>query len=437
MDNFRDGKEILIFGHGLMGAPVIAWQLLLGQRVRVWTNTNKTENTKEKAFNKAMADIQKALESYSKVCAAMAADDPDLLDVLPQVSTEVLKRLTIQVENPSSGEDDRSALGIWLVIDCTRDLTKKGSAAQCITEKNEAINKISGLFKKVHEESPEAVLAIKHEAIEPCEVEDACKLPVIRVRFLLPVFFIQYVEVLGTNRTMTSRVTEWLAEFQLTPFSSLERVRMDDAKHSISESTLFLMRRYARQYYKGEQPSNEECQICWDAQAEVLSVKCGHSMMCYQCSLKLLDSRCPVCRAEGAYGPDALMKKDACSPLAASSSHSPVSFGIDSVDELLIAAQHGDTPRVQQLLLEGADVNATNPGGYTALITAAVFGQQHIVRVLLDARADVELQTSSGNTALLGAAIRGHTDLMHFLISKGASVSPRNVEGYSVEDLME
>jgi len=386
-----------------------------------------------------MADIQKALESYSKVCAAMAADDPDLLDVLPQVSTEVLKRLTIQVENPSSDEDDRSALNIWLVIDCTRDLTKKGSAAQCITEKNEAINKISGLFKKVHEESPEAVLAIKQEAIDPREVEDACKLSVIRVRFLLPVFFIQYVEVLGTNRTMTSRVTEWLAEFQLTPFSSLERVRMDDAKHSLSESTLFLMRRYARQCYKGEQPSNEECQICCDGKAEVLSVKCGHSMMCYQCSLKLLDSRCPVCRAEGAYGPDALMKMDACSPcsrLAASSSHRPVSFGIDPVEELLVAAQQGDTPRVQQLLNAGVDVNVTSPGGSTPLIAAAVAGQQRTVRVLLDARAYIDMQTRAGNTALLGAALHRHMDLVRFLISQGASVSPRNAEGHSVEDHM-
>ena len=65
---------------------------------------------------------------------------------------------------------------------------------------------------------------------------------------------------------------------------------------------------------------------------------------------------------------------------------------------------------VQKLIDEGADVDAQDTVGWTALVVAILHGGEHaeaIMRVLVDAEADVNKQDEDGSTALMYAAEEG------------------------------
>lgn len=98
-------------------------------------------------------------------------------------------------------------------------------------------------------------------------------------------------------------------------------------------------------------------------------------------------------------------------------------------DALRRAARNGDAARVQQLIAEGAGVNAQNTHGYTALIEAASKGHPAVLRLLLDAHADPNLQTSYGATALSLASAH-HPEVVRMLLAAGADV---NASGPLVE----
>jgi len=93
--------------------------------------------------------------------------------------------------------------------------------------------------------------------------------------------------------------------------------------------------------------------------------------------------------------------------------------------ELIDAAGNGDTETVALLLEKGADVDATDDFGTTALIRAADEGHTGSVALLLDRGADVNTTTDSGMTALIRAAEEGHTDTVVVLLEKGADVDIR------------
>ncbi len=62
---------------------------------------------------------------------------------------------------------------------------------------------------------------------------------------------------------------------------------------------------------------------------------------------------------------------------------SPVFAAADDTGTLIDAASHGDIKRVRSLLAGGADVNAKDTDGVTALMMAAQDGHTDIVKVLL------------------------------------------------------
>ena len=88
------------------------------------------------------------------------------------------------------------------------------------------------------------------------------------------------------------------------------------------------------------------------------------------------------------------------------------------------AAQQGDLDRVRVLLVEGADVNAAQGDGMSALHWAGLGGQTEMVQVLLYAGANTEAITRLGAyTPLHLAARNGHGDVVRALLEGGADAT--------------
>ncbi len=94
----------------------------------------------------------------------------------------------------------------------------------------------------------------------------------------------------------------------------------------------------------------------------------------------------------------------------------------DSVDELMQAARHGDTDKVEQLLTSGVDVNARNILGESALIFAIDECRTEAARLLLQKGAQTEFYTKLGYTPLMKAAAEGCTEIVKLLLNKNVDI---------------
>jgi len=91
-------------------------------------------------------------------------------------------------------------------------------------------------------------------------------------------------------------------------------------------------------------------------------------------------------------------------------------------NELRAAALNGDLERVKDTLSKGADVNAKNNRGFTALMWATLNRHYEIVRLLIDAGADVNAKTDGGSTALTYAAENGYKEIVELLVEKSGGL---------------
>jgi ankyrin repeat protein len=98
---------------------------------------------------------------------------------------------------------------------------------------------------------------------------------------------------------------------------------------------------------------------------------------------------------------------------------------------LMIAAAEGHAEAVSALVEGGADVNATNALGRTALMFASSYGFLPIVNDLLVHRADPNIvpKDSTGWTALIAAAHNGHREVVTMLLGHGADASIADKQG--------
>jgi ankyrin repeat protein len=78
----------------------------------------------------------------------------------------------------------------------------------------------------------------------------------------------------------------------------------------------------------------------------------------------------------------------------------------------------------RELILGGADVNATNPDGDTALMAAAYHNDLLTLKALLAKGAKTGAVDRYGRSALWLAAWRGHNDIVRELLARGAKPSP-------------
>eukprot|EP00757_Euglenozoa_sp_SAG-D1_P016959 gene16959-22868_t len=68
------------------------------------------------------------------------------------------------------------------------------------------------------------------------------------------------------------------------------------------------------------------------------------------------------------------------------------------------------------LLQAGADIQAKNQDGYTALMRACANGHSNVVETLLRAGADIQAKTQRGWTALMRACANGHSNVVEMLL---------------------
>jgi ankyrin repeat protein len=95
--------------------------------------------------------------------------------------------------------------------------------------------------------------------------------------------------------------------------------------------------------------------------------------------------------------------------------------------ELVDAARAGDHDLLLTLLASGAEVNAQDTEGSTALMFAALRGDETMVRALLEAGADPNLRDANGETALLLGARSAH--IVRALLAGGADPNLSDGEG--------
>src|SRR3990167_1051342 len=92
-------------------------------------------------------------------------------------------------------------------------------------------------------------------------------------------------------------------------------------------------------------------------------------------------------------------------------------------ERLLYAAENGDLAGVKAAIIAGADVNATNVYGNTALVEATENRHTNVVRLLLDRGADVNAIGYNGDTALIRAVVRRSLDIVRLLLDRGADTN--------------
>src|ERR1039458_1259155 len=142
---------------------------------------------------------------------------------------------------------------------------------------------------------------------------------------------------------------------------------------------------------------------------------CSYEFQQGETALMVASSRCnlKLVQALLANGADVNAKNNKGDTALMAASH----YGILELAKLRLA---------QALLANGADVNAKNKKGDTALMVASWYGNLDLAKLLLTNGADVNATSEDGTTALIQTSRRGaSSELAKFLLSKGANPNVR------------
>ena len=104
-------------------------------------------------------------------------------------------------------------------------------------------------------------------------------------------------------------------------------------------------------------------------------------------------------------------------------------------DALHQAAKAGNLKGLEAALAAGADVNARDDKGWTALMYVVDKGYVLLVEPLLTAKADPDVRAPDGATALFMAAAHGHGEIIPMLMQAGADPTIKGPKGKTAVDL--
>ncbi|GIO66415.1 hypothetical protein J21TS3_12360 [Paenibacillus cookii] len=102
---------------------------------------------------------------------------------------------------------------------------------------------------------------------------------------------------------------------------------------------------------------------------------------------------------------------------------------VDAMDldqQLISSAQKGDTANVLKLLREGADVNATDERGRTAVMAATYNNKADTVKALIEHGADINIRDHNLNNVFLYAGAEGFLDILRLAIDAKANTKLTN-----------
>ena len=108
--------------------------------------------------------------------------------------------------------------------------------------------------------------------------------------------------------------------------------------------------------------------------------------------------------------------------------------GFDNLDQtpLIAAVSQNQVDCAKQLIASGADVNLADHAGWSPLIHAAYFGSgNELLSLLVDKGANLNAQNNRGLTALYLASAAGHEPQVQLLLAHGADPAIATQSGYT------
>jgi ankyrin repeat protein len=111
-------------------------------------------------------------------------------------------------------------------------------------------------------------------------------------------------------------------------------------------------------------------------------------------------------------------------------SNSAYAMQINWDTQLLEAASHPDRDRVEHALKNGANVNAQDTYGWTALnLTASLYEAEDLVEYLLEAKADVTLTNDLAQAPLHQGVFHDNLSIVKLLVGYGADMHSKSTDG--------
>ena len=102
---------------------------------------------------------------------------------------------------------------------------------------------------------------------------------------------------------------------------------------------------------------------------------------------------------------------------------------IELDDQFLEAIRRGYFEQALSLLSDGADINAQNSSGTTALHDIVWAGVDSMAEELIKRGARIDLENKSGETALHIAARQGATEIMKVMLAKDPDLTAETNQG--------
>ena len=101
----------------------------------------------------------------------------------------------------------------------------------------------------------------------------------------------------------------------------------------------------------------------------------------------------------------------------------PPSAGVSSNLPIVREAAFGNTDSVRNLAKSGADVNAVDENGDTAVVVASASGHKEAVAALIELGADINKSDGKGETAIAAAIRAQNSEMVKTLYEKGADLN--------------